>query len=153
MASTKEEELLDEVHAIKNLKIDQPSPFHVVRRIKPWGHLPWNQKITLRRLNLHSQTLTETTIVPNTPQFNDLLFKVKHLIEVKPARFKNGRVPTEEDIGAIKLVPGFGEIIVDEKLRMLESRVNIEKPPLFRGSMLRHKLLKLHGFTTNNHLR
>lgn len=149
----KEEELLKEVHDIRNLKIDKPSPFHVVRRIKSMTGLPWTQKVTLRRLNLHSSYNGDCVIVPNTPQFNSLLAKVKHLIELKPAIFTNGTIPTDDDIGAIKVCPYTGRISVDEKLRSLEERVNIEKPLLFQGNHLRAKINKLTGLSTNHYLR
>lgn len=140
----KEEELLDEIHATRNLQIDNPSPFHVVRRIRSMTQIPWNQKVTLRRLNLHSSFNGECVLVPNTPQFNDMLSKVKHLIELRPAIFVDGKIPTEEDIGAIKICPYTGQIKVDEKLRLLANRVNVEKPPLFRGNNLRHQIGQLY---------
>lgn len=149
----KEEELLQEVHAIKAMKIENPSPFHVVRRIKTMSKLPWNQKVTLRRLNLHSSYNGECVIVPNTPQFNALLFKVKHLLQLKPAIFPNGRVPTIDDIGAIKVCPYTGKVEIDEKLRLLEKRVNIDKPMLFQGNHLRGKINRLYGITHPHYLK
>lgn len=145
----KEEELLDEVHAIKNMTIDNPSPFHVVRRIKDMKGLPWNQKVTLRRLNLHSTLNGESAVIPNTPQFNNMLMKVKHVLSLKPAIFEDGRIPSEEDIGAIRVCPFTGKIKIDEKLRLLAKRVNIEKPPLFQGKFLRYKLGRIYGITSN----
>lgn len=138
MAPHKEEELLDEIHSIRELQIENPSPFHVVRRVRSMHKLPWNQKVTLRRLNLHSSFNGECVLVPNTPQFNEMLFKVKHLLQLRPAIFEGGKIPTEEDIGAIKVCPYTGKIKIDEKLRLLAARVNVEKPPLWRGNKLRH---------------
>lgn len=140
----KEEELLDEIHAIRNLQVENPSPFHVVRRIRPMARLPWNQKVVLRRLNLHSSFNGECVLVPNTPQFNVMLHKVKHLLTLKPAIFVDGRIPTENDIGAIKLCPYTGQIKIDEKLRLLANRVNIEKPSLWRGRGLRYQIMKTY---------
>lgn len=146
----KEEELLNEVHSIRAIEINNPSPFHVVRRIRPMSYLPWTQKVTLRRLNLHSSFNGECVIVPNTPEFNAMLHKVKHLLQLKPARFANGKIPTEEDIGAIKVCPYTGTIKIDEKLRLQAKRLNDEKPILFRGNHLRNKIKQQYGLTHNN---
>ena len=97
MPAFKEEELLDEIHAMRAKQIDNPSPFHVVRRIKSMAKLPWTQKVTLRRLNLHSVRNGECVVVPNTPQFNSMLYHVKHLLELKPAKFADGRIPSEDE--------------------------------------------------------
>lgn len=155
MSPYKEEELLDEVHTIRNKEIENPSPFHVITRIRGFQDefLPWTQKVTLRRLNIHSISNGEVVIVPNTPQFNDLINKVKHLIVLKPAIFANGKLPTEEDIGALKVCPQTGLISVDEKLRLRAKRVNTEKPILFQGKHLRWKLNKLYGIKYNHYMK
>lgn len=153
MSPYKEEELLDEIHAIRAVEIEKPSPFHVVRRVKSMNGLPWNQKVTLRRLNLHSSKNGDCVIVPNTPQFNSLIAKVKHLLQLKPAIFADGRVPTEEDIGAIKICPYTGQIKIDEKLRLTSKRLNIEPPLLFQGNHLRQKINSLYGLSHNNFMR
>lgn len=153
LSSFKEEELLDEIHAIKSLEIENPSPFHVVRRINSMSQMPWSQKVTLRRLNLHSQANGECVIVPNTPQFNALILKVKHLLQLKPARFENGKMPTEEDIGAIKVCPYTGWIKIDEKLRLQANRLNIEKPTLFQGNHLRGKINRMYGLSYNHYMK
>lgn len=152
MSPYKEEELLDEIHAIRRMQIDNPSPFHVITRVRghPQGPLPWNQQVILRRLNIHSSYNGDVAVVPNTPQYNDMINKVKHLISLKPAKFSNGKMPTEEDIGALKVCQWTGEVKVDEKLRLRAQRLNLEKPLMFQGNFLRHKLGKLHG-TRHNH--
>lgn len=149
----KEEELLDDIHAIKAIQVDNPSPFHVVRRVKTMSNLPWTQKVTLRRLNLHSAKNGECVIVPNTPQFNALLLKVKHLLNLKPAKFENGRIPTEEDIGALKVCPYTGLIKIDERLRLQANRLNLEKPYLFQGNHLRAKINRLYGLSYNHYMK
>lgn len=149
----KEEELLDEIHAIRNLKIEKPSPFHVIRRIKSMKGLNWSQKVTLRRLNLHSTKSGECVVVPNTPQFNSMIAHVKHLLHLKPATFSDGKVPSEDDIGAIKVCPYTGRISIDEKLRLLEKRVNLDKPILFQGNHLRAKINDFTGLSKNHYLR
>lgn len=141
----KDEELLDEVHAIRDMQIEHPSPFHVVRRIKSMNKLPWTQKVTLRRLNLHSSYNGECVFVPNTPQFNALIAKVKHLLTLKPATFSDGKIPTEEDIGALKCCPYTGVVRIDEKLRLQRNRINLDKPFLFRGKFLRAKINRIYG--------
>lgn len=145
----KDEDLLDEVHSIKNMQIEHPSPFHVVRRVKSMSNLPWNQRVTLRRLNLHSSFNGECVIVPNTPQFNALIAKVKHLLTLKPAMFPNGRIPSEDDIGALKVCPYTGVVRIDEKLRLQDKRLNLENPYLFRGNFLRAKINQMYGLNSN----
>lgn len=147
---TKEEDLLDEVHEIRRMKIDNPSPFHVVRRVKTMSKLPWTQKVTLRRLNLHSSFNGECVVIPNTPQFNALIAKVKHLLTVKPAILPDGRIPNEDDIGALKVCPYTGVISIDEKMRLQEKRLCAEKPELFRGNFLRYQINQKHGINSNN---
>lgn len=147
MAQAKEEALLDDIREMKE-KEQPPSPFHIVTRIKSSWNSDWHIKVLLRRLNLHSSRAGDCVIVPNTPQFNDMLRQVKHLITLRPATFE-GRIPTKEDIGAIKVCPQTGVIKIDEKVRMLESRVNLEKPPLFRGNELRHKINLKYGICHN----
>jgi len=149
----REEELLDEVHSIRALKIEEPSPFHVVRLMKPMGGSPWFQKVTLRRLNLHSNRIGECSIVPNTPQFNDMLSRVKHLITLVPAKFPNGKIPKEEDIGALKVCPYTGNITIDEKLRLHEKRLGLEKPLLFQGNHLRAKINYMYGLGHNSYIK
>lgn len=147
----KEEELLDEIHTMRASEITEPSPFHIVTRIKSMSGAPWYQKVTLRRLNLHSSRNGDVVVVPNTPQFNELLFKVKHMISLKPAIFENGHIPTEEDIGAIKVCPYTGKIKVDEKVRLSGKRVNVDKPPLFQGCHLRYKIMSSTGMHQANY--
>jgi ribosomal protein L30/L7E len=152
MGAYKEEELLDDVHAIRNLEIENPSPFHIVTRIRGFTDekLPWTQKVILRRLNIHSTQNGDVVVVPNTPQFNAMIHKVKHLIQLKPALFVDGKLPREEDIGALKVCPHTGTVKVDEKLRLRGQRLNIERPLIWQGNFLRNKLGKLYG-TRNNH--
>lgn len=149
----KEEELLDEVHAIRAKQIDNPSPFHIVRRIRTMNGLPWNQKVTLRRLNLHSSQNGDCVVVPNTPQYNALIAKVKHLIQLKPAKFVDGRIPNEEDIGAVKVCPFTGNVQIDEKLRLQSGRLNLEPPLLFRGNLLRNKIGRSYGINNRHYLK
>lgn len=148
LSSYKEEELLDEIHAIRAIALENPSPFHVVRRVKTMCQLPWTQKVTLRRLNLHSSFNGECVIVPNTPRFNAMLDKVKHLLQLKPAKFPDGRIPTEDDIGALKICPYTGNIVIDEKLRLQSKRLCPERPLVFQGNHLRYKINRLVGMHT-----
>lgn len=147
MSPHKEEDLLSEVHAIRNLQIDNPSPFHIITRVRGFeeGALPWHQQVILRRLNIHSSFNGDVVVVPNTPQYNEMINKVKHMIVLKPAIFANGRVPTEDDIGALRVCPSTGVVEVDEKLRMRAERLSLERPLMFQGNFLRNKLAKLYG--------
>ncbi|KRZ74138.1 39S ribosomal protein L30, mitochondrial [Trichinella papuae] len=75
--------------------------------------------------------LLEMNIFKNMPYWNKRLWKIKHLIEVKPIVFPNGE-PTEEDIPYMRLFPD-GRCIVDKamKLDTLEAdELNEEKSEL-----------------------
>ncbi|KRX98306.1 DNA polymerase lambda [Trichinella pseudospiralis] len=75
--------------------------------------------------------LLEMNIFKNMPYWNKRLWKIKHLIEVKPIVFPNGE-PTEEDIPYMRLFPD-GRCIVDKamKLDTLEAdELNEEKNEL-----------------------
>lgn len=154
MSKIKEEELLDEVHSIKNNPIENPSPFHLVKRYKGSSNTirGWHTWVTLRRLNLHSARSGDIAVVPNTPQYNAMIEKVKHLLIVKPLALPDGRIPTESDIGAIKVCAETGNVTIDERTRLLGKR-QYEKPLLWRGKQLRHKLRRLVGIHHNHYLR
>lgn len=145
LARSKEEELLDDIAAIRKKEIE-PSPFHLVKRIESMSHCPWWQKVILRRLNLHSTASGDVEVIPNTPQFNALLSKVKHLIQLKPATFEDGSLITENDIGSLKICFETGKITKDDRLRQNEKRLCPERPVLFRGNHLRYQLARLHRF-------
>lgn len=153
LSSYKEEELLEEIHAIRAIELENPSPFHIVRRVRSMSGIPWTQKVTLRRLNLHSSFNGECSIVPNTPQFNALLAKVKHLLQLKPAKFSDGRIPTEDDIGALKICPYTGLVKIDDKLRLQSKRLCPERPLLFQGNLLRSKIDRLIGLHHGSHAK
>jgi len=154
ISSIKEEELLDEIHAIKAQVIDKPAPFHIVKRIRGNGSTikGWQVWVCLRRLNLHSDEPGDVAVVPNTPQYNALISTVKHLVRVIPVKLPDDRFPTEEDIGAIKVCPYTGKVEKDERLRFLAKR-QYEKPYLWKGNHLQYKLRRLVGIHHNHHLR
>lgn len=154
LGSYKEEELLDDVHTMRRTPVENPSPFHIITRVRGFnqGALPWHQQVVLRRLNIHSSTNGDVVIVPNTPQFNALINKIKHLIVLKPALFANGQVPKEDDIGALKVCPWTGVVEIDEKLRLRNKRLDLEKPLMFQGNFLRAKLGRMYGSRNNHHL-
>ncbi|WKY02670.1 hypothetical protein Q1695_016158 [Nippostrongylus brasiliensis] len=67
-------------------------------------------------------------VFPNTAAFNEELWHIKHLIELKPITFPNGE-PTAEDIYAMKLHPdGTCEVAKDvtpvkeDQLRLLDPK-------------------------------
>lgn len=166
------EEAAKEFQKIKASKVTEPSPFHVVCRIKKTTGVPWNEKVILRRLGnffyygnklihlnnaiklslgLHQRTPGEPVVLPNTPHFNKLLLEIKHLIRVKPVIFTNG-IPTEKDIGATRLCPFTGRFEINEAFRVDDRRLNGDKKSLFyQGNYLRDYLRKLSGLFTISH--
>lgn len=58
----------------------------------------------------------DPVVVKNTPETNEMLWHVKHLIKVRPITFPHG-VPTEEDIGYATLMPS-GELVIRKQLKV-----------------------------------
>ena len=89
-------------------------------------------------------------IIPNTPHYNSLLWEVKHLIRLKPLKFPNG-IPTEEDIGFIKIDIKTGELLINPSYKLSDQ--NLEKadsPPIYQGKYLREYLKWASGLLNNS---
>ncbi|XP_044731082.1 39S ribosomal protein L30, mitochondrial [Chrysoperla carnea] len=98
-------------------KIDPPKLF-MVKRIKPFkGNPHWEKKI-LRDFKLEGN---DVAIVKNIPENNGRLWRVKHLVEIKPITFPNGE-PTENDINCSYLKEN-GELIISKSLEVSKERL------------------------------
>ncbi|TKR68290.1 hypothetical protein L596_024291 [Steinernema carpocapsae] len=62
-------------------------------------------------------------IFKNTPAFNDKLWHVKHLIEVRPLTFPNGE-PTENDVNSLEVFPD-GRCVVDPTIAVKEDQLKL----------------------------
>lgn len=78
----------------------QPTKLFRVQRIKPVKGTPYWERNILKEFKLDGK-LGEVAIVKNIPENNSRLWKIKHLIEIKPISFPNG-MPTENSITQLK---------------------------------------------------
>lgn len=111
----------------------------MVKRIKPFkGNPHWEKKI-LRDFKLEgnvsylvqgsSEQLSyyicfnfqDIAIVKNIPENNGRLWRVKHLVEIKPITFPNGE-PTENDINCSYLKEN-GELIISKSIEVTKERL------------------------------
>lgn len=65
--------------------------------------------------------MSDVAVVKNTPEINAMLWKVKHLIDVKPIVFPYG-APTVDDINHTFLKES-GECVVTKEIKFDESRM------------------------------
>ncbi len=94
----------------------------------------------LRRLGLHQKEVNVRVVLPNTPHFNQLLWEIKHLIRLKPVSFPNG-IPTDEDIGSVKVDTFNGVMNVNRSFRVSNERLEKAKnPDIYYGRYLREYL-------------
>jgi len=94
----------------------------------------------LRRLGLHQKETGVRIVLPNTPHFNQLLWEIKHLIRLKPVSFPDG-IPTEKDIGAVKVNSGTGVMNINECHRVSNERLeNAKSHDIYYGRYLREYL-------------
>lgn len=141
---------LEEIKQIreKTLKEDDVSPFHLVWRYKSFGRTVWTEKLIMRRLGLHQRASDIPVILPNTPHYNQMLWEIKHLIRLKPVKFPNG-MPTEEDIGNIKIDLRTGELHINPSFKFApENLERADTPAIFCGKYLREYLKDISGLMT-----
>ncbi|UXI19450.1 RER1-like protein [Sarcoptes scabiei] len=131
-----------EIHEIRSRKLNDEdvSPFHLVWRYKSFYGNHWTLKLILRRLGLHQTERNIPVVIPNTPHYNQMLWEIKHLIRLKPLKFPDG-IPTEEDIGNVKIDLNTGELRINPANRIpQESLMQSAIPPIFSGKYLREYL-------------
>nr|CAG4638776.1 EOG090X0EYV [Cyclestheria hislopi] len=66
-----------------------PSKVHMVEKIRCLKKKPYWEKNIMKELGLDGKR-SIIAIVPNTPDFNSKLWKVKHLVRITPITFPNG---------------------------------------------------------------
>ncbi|XP_054153597.1 uncharacterized protein LOC128952263 [Oppia nitens] len=136
------EDQINEMNQLRQREINDQhvSPFHLVWRYKTMARIPWHEKYVLSHLGLHQRENDIRIVVPNTPHFNGLLWKVKHLIKLIPMSFPDG-IPTEEDIGCCKLNPVTGALNINKSYKVSNERVAGAKwDDIFYGRYLREYL-------------
>ncbi|XP_022321082.1 uncharacterized protein LOC111123203 [Crassostrea virginica] len=92
----------------------EPSPLHLVTKIKPMAGRPKNEKLALTSLGFTKESDgkgPKSIIVKNTPTVNSQLKVVKHLLRITPITFPYGVPENEEDLEHCQLNEN-GEFIV-----------------------------------------
>lgn len=75
----------------------QPSPVFLVKRVKDLRGVPWWHKQDCERIGLGIfARLDKVVALPNLSYYNALLYRIKHLVEIRPVEFPNG-IPTKEE--------------------------------------------------------
>ena len=138
------EELSDKIRVAQTTKVTNPSPVHMVWLTQHLYRRPWYEKVIVRRLGLHSRLMYERVLVPNTPHYNQLLYQIKHLINIKALTFPDG-IPTEADIGAVKFCPHSGAVRKGDQYRVPAQRLEAEIPDILEPHNMRSYLRNLIG--------
>ena len=142
--------ICDQIRGVQNSQIQNPSPIHMVWRSQPLQARAWWERVIIRRLGLHSPQMYQRVLIPNTPHYNRLLYQIKHLITMKPLTFPDG-VPTEKDIGAVRVEDHSGVVRINEQFRPTDSRLYGDKKPLvFEGPAMRNYLRRALGIFMNH---
>lgn len=139
------EEMRNRIRTAQTSHVTNPSPIHMVWRAQLLQGRPWYEKVIMRRLGLHSEDAFERVLIPNTPHYNKLLAEVRHLIRMKPLTFPDG-LPTEKDIGAVKICEHTGTVRISEQFRVPEERLYADrKPSILESKSMKYYLRKTLG--------
>lgn len=138
------EELSDKIQVAQTTKVANPSPVHMVWLTQHLHCRPWYEKVIVRRLGLHSRLMFERVLLPNTPHYNQLLYQIKHLVNIKALTFPDG-IPTEADIGAVKFCPHTGTVRKGDQYRLPPQRLEAEIPDILEPHNMRSYLRNLIG--------
>ncbi|CAG2112386.1 unnamed protein product [Medioppia subpectinata] len=134
------EEEMNQINELRQHELKQVSPFHLVWRHKDIYDMAWHERYVLSHLGLHQKEPNLRVVLPNTPHFNDLLWKVKHLIQLMPIAFPDG-VPTDRDVGSVKLNTNTGVMNVNPNYKVSNERLDSAKShDIFYGRYLREYL-------------
>lgn len=105
---------------------------------KPSGDPKWI-KSSVNLLFGENPTPGEMHVFKNTHSVNNELWRIKHLIELRPITFPNGE-PTEADIDHISVSPD-GRCIIDRNLNITTDSVKIiDESKQFTSGQLSRKL-------------
>ncbi|XP_037049955.1 39S ribosomal protein L30, mitochondrial [Bradysia coprophila] len=123
--------------------IENPVKLFKVQRIKPMKGNPYWEKEILVNLGV-SEKMSDVAVVKNIPEVNAMLWKVKHLVDIKPIVFPYGE-PTVDDVNHTFLKES-GECIVTKEIKFDESR-------LLARNEFDEKAERLDGPTLKNNSR
>jgi len=84
-------------HAGEEIPTINPSPVLMVKRVKDFRGETWFNKDFCEQIGLgNKEKLSKFVFLPNIPSVSSMLFKIKHIIEIKPITFPNG-IPDDFD--------------------------------------------------------
>lgn len=108
----------------------QPSPVLLVKRVKELRGQPWWHKMDCERIGLGYRTNMHTVVaLPNLSNYNALLYRIKHLVEITPVQFPDGLpTPEEFDVKKAKVTPD-GKFTYHAKIEE-ESTILLDQGPL-----------------------
>ncbi|XP_005100080.1 uncharacterized protein LOC101852481 [Aplysia californica] len=92
----------------------EPSMLHMVYRVKDHYTRPYWEKDVLKELELFDKAYNPV-VLKNTPEMNEKLSQIKHLIRIKPVTFPYGLPKEESDYKHCYLTEN-GEFIVKHKI-------------------------------------
>lgn len=97
----------------------EASPVLMLQRVKTLKSEPWYNKEYCQQLGLgEKEKISKLSFVPNIPSVSLILFKIKHLLEIKPVTFPNGMPDDfDPDKHGYKLTTK-GEFVVHPSLRV-----------------------------------
>ncbi|XP_015913814.1 uncharacterized protein [Parasteatoda tepidariorum] len=133
------QKFFDQVKKYRQLSEEgfEPSKLFMVWRVAPLIHRPiWEKEIILK-LGLHKDKAKYAT-VKNTASNNKMLWKVKHLIRLKPITFPDG-LPTNDDLYGTFLKQS-GELVIAERLKVKPE--DLERDPEFERVKLDQRTIK-----------
>ncbi len=100
-------------------KSKEPHKLHLIKKIKSLKGEPWWVRESMIKLGFETKKKDEwsivTSIKPNTPEINNLLWMCKHCIKITPINFKNG-VPNHSDVNYTKINLETGDLSIINKI-------------------------------------
>lgn len=126
----------------------QPAMLHLVTLIKQIKGRPYWEKNILKEFKLDGK-LHNGVILKNTPLINNKLWKIKHMIRIRPITFPDGLPPDGDITGTV--LKQTGEFIFRKKLQV-DPKLLLEDPKpvkeLDRDTIRKHlKMRWLSGYT------
>jgi len=109
----------------------EPSPVLLVKRVKELRGQPWWHKMDCERIGLGWRTNMHTVVaLPNLSNYNALLFRVKHLVEITPVQFPDEGLPSSKEFDVLKAkVTHDGKFVYNAKISE-ESKVLLDQGPV-----------------------
>lgn len=122
----------------------EPSKLFMVQRIADWkGTEYWCKKILFDFKLDKAFRKSKISIIKNTPDNNEKLWKIKHLVKITPIKFLNGE-PQESDVfatylnykGELEIKKNIdGETTVKEVMEAKANPISLKKSDLRKQSL------------------